>query len=339
MTLHTVLFLVVSGITNGAIYALVGLGIMLIFNVTRVINIAQGEFVMLGALTTAGFMGVAPGVGSVKLAIIAAVVWAIVKMRRGGKALWALVVPLAGGISWWLLDLYAPFHFSFLSSSVLAVVTVAFLGAAMYRLTIQPVANGSMLLFVMIATGVYMTVQGLGLVFWGPDSITLPAITHGSIGIGTSHVSVQRFWILGITLALLALMWALLDRTLVGKSLRACAMNRLGARLVGVSPTRAGLIAFSASAAISAIAGILIAPVTFAGYDMGLTLGLKGFVAAIVGGFSGYTGAVIGGLAVGVVEAFAFYGLSAYGEAIVYGLIIVVLVGRALSFRNAERAA
>jgi len=136
------------------------------------------------------------------------------------------------------------------------------------------------------------------------------------------------------TLLILAQLWLFFERTLFGKALRAAAMNRAGARLVGISPSRAGLVAFAISAGLSAVAGVLIAPLTYATYDMGLSLGLKGFVGAVVGGLAGYPGAVLGGLAVGVLEAFAAYGTSAYGEAIVYGLIVPVLLLRVLAIRR-----
>ncbi len=337
MTSDTALFLLVSGLTNGAIYALLGLGLVLIYNVTRVINIAQGEFVMLGALTAVGLSGGA-AVGGIHLAIAAGVVWLVLEAFR--RRAWVLiaVAALAGAALWWLVRQLQPFHLPPWAAAVLATLLVAFLGAAIYRITIQPAAKVSELVFLIITTGIFLAVEGLGLLFWGPGSFSFPTVHAGGVALGAARISYQSLLVFAATLVLLLLMWSLLERSLFGKALRACAMNRLGARLVGISPERAGLAAFAISAGLSAVAGVLIAPITYATYDMGLFLGLKGFVGAVVGGLSGYGGAVLGGLAVGVLEAYAFYAASAWGEAIVFALIIVILLVRVVTQRR-ERVA
>jgi len=337
MSLNTALYLLVSGLTNGAIYALLGLGLVLIYNVTRVINIAQGEFVMLGALTAVGLSS-GGSVGGIYLAIACGAVWILLEAFRR-RNWWLLPLAAAVGVGlWWLVGWLAPFHFPPLLAAVIATLVVAFLGAAIYRITIQPAAHASELIFLIITTGLYLGIEGLALVFWGPSSFSFPSIGAGSLALGAMHVSFQSLLVFVATLVLLFLIWLLLERTLLGKALRACAMNRMGSRLVGISPERAGLMAFAISAGLSAIAGVLIAPIIYATYDMGLFLGLKGFVGAVIGGLSGYGGAVLGGLAVGVLEAYAYYGISAYGEAIVFALIIVILLFRAV-LRNQGRVA
>ncbi len=337
MTSHTALFLLVSGLTSGAIYALLGLGLVLIYNVTRVINIAQGEFVMLGALTAVGLSGGA-AVGGVYLAIAAGVIWLV--MEAFHRRAWYLVAVAAigGAALWWLVRQFEPFHLPPLAAAALATAVVAFLGAAIYRIAIQPAANASELTFLIITTGLFLAIEGLGLLVWGPSSFSFPTVRAGELALGAARVSYQSLLVFAATVLLLIVMWLLLERSQLGKALRACAMNRLGARLIGISPERAGLLAFAISAGLCAIAGVLIAPITYATYDMGLFLGLKGFVGAVVGGLSGYGGAVAGGLAVGVLEAYAFYGISAYGEAIVFALIIVILLLRTLTQRR-ERVA
>ncbi|TAN11128.1 MAG: branched-chain amino acid ABC transporter permease [Burkholderiaceae bacterium] len=337
MTVQTALFLLVSGLTNGAIYALLGLGLVLIYNVTRVINIAQGEFVMLGALTAAGLTGGA-AIGGIDLAIVAAIIWALMEVYRRRAWIWAPVAPIVGAVLWWAIHALAPFHLPPLAAAIIATAVVAFLGAAIYRIAIQPAARVSELIFLIITTGLLLAIEGLALLFWGPGSFSFPTVKSGEFALGAARVSYQSVFVFGAAMLLLFLIWLFLERSLLGKALRACAMNRRGARLVGISPERAGLMAFAISAALSALAGVLIAPITYATYDMGLFLGLKGFVGAVIGGLSGYGGAVLGGLAVGVLEAYAFYGLSAYGEAIVFALIIVILLFRAIT-RRSERVA
>jgi branched-chain amino acid transport system permease protein len=333
MTMSTALFLLVTGLTNGAIYALLGLGLVLIYNVTRVINIAQGEFVMLGALTAVG-LTTGEATGGITLAILAGAAWAllVLLLRRRWSLLW---LPPVGALALsWLVRVAGPFHLPPLVAVLVATVAVAFVGAALYRLTIQPAAGAGEVVFLIITTGLYLGLQGLGLLFWGPGSFSFPSVHAGQITAGGVRVSYQSLFVLAATFAVLALLWLFFERTLFGKALRAAAMNRLGARLVGISPERAGLVAFAISAGISALAGVLIAPVTYATYDMGLGLGLKGFVGAVIGGLSGYPGAVLGGLAIGVLEAFAAYTTSAYGEAIVYALIIPILLLRVVATRR-----
>ncbi|MEJ2288358.1 MAG: branched-chain amino acid ABC transporter permease [Deinococcales bacterium] len=282
----TALFLLVTGLTNGAIYALLGLGLVLIYNVTRVINIAQGEFVMLGALTAVG-LTTGEATGGITLAILAGAAWGllVLLLRRRWALLW---LPPAGALAlWWLVRAVEPFHLPPIVAVLVATIAVAFVGAALYRLTIQPAAAAGEVVFLIITTGLYLGLQGLGLVFWGPGSFSFPSIHAGKIAAAGVRVSYQSLFVLAATLLVLALLWLFFERTLFGKALRAAAMNRLGARLVGISPERAGLVAFAISAGISARAGVLIAPVTYATYDMGLGLGLKGYVGAVNGGHSG----------------------------------------------------
>lgn len=337
MTADTALFLFASGLTNGAIYALLGLGLVLIYNVTRVINIAQGEFVMLGALTAAGLTGAAPA-GGLNLAVILAVVWVVMEAWQRRRWWWIPAAFVVGAGAWWAIQAAQPFHLPALAAAVVATAVVAFLGAAVYRTAIQPAARVSELIFLIITTGLMLVSQGLALLFWGPGSYSFPVVKAGELTLGGAHIAWQSVFVLGATLVLLLLIWQFLERSLLGKALRACAMNRLGARLIGVSPARAGMLAFAISAALSAVAGVLIAPITYATYDMGLFLGLKGFVGAVIGGLSGYGGAVLGGLAVGILEAYASYGISAYGEAIVFALIIVILLIRAVTHKGGRVA-
>src|SRR5699024_5449022 len=172
------LYLLVSGLTNGAIYALLGLGLVLIYNVTRVINIAQGEFVMLGALTAVGLSS-GGSVGGIYLAIACGAVWILLEAFRR-RNWWLLPLAAAVGVGlWWLVGWLAPFHFPPLLAAVIATLVVAFLGAAIYRITIQPAAHASELIFLIITTGLYLGIEGLALVFWGPFSFSFLCIGSG----------------------------------------------------------------------------------------------------------------------------------------------------------------
>jgi branched-chain amino acid transport system permease protein len=127
------------------------------------------------------------------------------------------------------------------------------------------------------------------------------------------------------------LLGAFTERTLFGKALIATAANRLAALLVGIDTRRIVGFSFGASAAIGAVAGILITPITLTSYDVGTLLALKGFAAAMLGGIGSAAGAVVGGLIVGLMEAFAAgYISSAYKDAVAFLVILAVLLARPL---------
>jgi len=121
-----------------------------------------------------------------------------------------------------------------------------------------------------------------------------------------------------------------------GKALRATAVNRLGARLMGIPTEFAGRLSFFLCALIGALSGILIAPITTIYYDTGFLIGLKGFVGAIVGGLASYPVAALGALLVGLLESYSSFWASAYKEVIVFTLIIPVLLVRSLRTRHVE---
>jgi branched-chain amino acid transport system permease protein len=129
---------------------------------------------------------------------------------------------------------------------------------------------------------------------------------------------------------------ALFGRTVYGKALRATAINRVGARLVGISAEFSGRLSFVLAALIGAVSGILISPITTIYYDTGFLISLKGFVGAIIGGMTSYPVAAIGSLLVGFLESFSSFWASAFKESIVFTLIIPVLLWRSLTTQRIE---
>jgi branched-chain amino acid transport system permease protein len=138
------------------------------------------------------------------------------------------------------------------------------------------------------------------------------------------------------TVGVMLLLFLFFNRTIQGKALRATAINRAGAKLVGIEPAQAGRLSFLFAAAIGCMSGILIASLTTVYYDSGFLVGLKGFVAAIIGGLASYPLAVAGALIVGQLESFSSFWLSAFKEVIVFGLIIPVLLWRSLRAPHAD---
>jgi len=175
---------------------------------------------------------------------------------------------------------------------------------------------------------VHFAMKGLGLLFFGAEGWRTPALVEGSIQLGPVAWTAQTFAVLALTVLLIGGLWIFFGRTLYGRALRATAVNRRGARLVGISTRVAGSLTFTLAAAIGALSGMLIAAITTIYYDTGFIIGLKGFVAAIFGGLVSYPAAAAGALFVGLLESFSSFWASPFKEAIVFTLIIPVLLWR-----------
>ena len=214
-------------------------------------------------------------------------------------------------------------------AAVLAVATVAVVAVVMERLTISPVARMTTLVSLILTLGVSTGLKALMLLVYGPDAEGLRPVTAGGTTVAGVSIRYQDLWILGVAaLVALAVHW-FYDRTLTGKSLRACAEQPVAARLVGISLKRASLLSFVIAGCVGAIAGVLASPVYFTSWESGLTLGLKGFVAATLGGLVSVRGAVLGGLLLGVLENLtAGYLSTGLRDAVAFLLLIVVLVVR-----------
>ena len=336
------LILLQDGVLNGAVYALLGLALVLIFVVTRVIFIPQGEFVAFGALTLAFMVnGRIPGTVNLLLIIgaltfIAELVSTIRSREYAGllkAGFWCLVWPVG-------LYLLAPLVVSTTTplwlNVLFSLALVIPLGPMLYRLVYQPVAEASVLVLLIISVAVHFALTGLGLVFFGAEGWRTPPFMEGEVQIGPITWSAQTFFVLGTCLVLIVALWVFFGKTLYGRALRATAVNRRGARLVGISTNMSGSLTFTLAAAIGALSGMLIAPVTTIYYDTGFLIGLKGFVAGIIGGLISYPVAAVGAVFVGILEAFSSFWASAYKEVIVFTLIIPVLFWRSFGTHHVE---
>ncbi|HLW47889.1 MAG TPA: branched-chain amino acid ABC transporter permease [bacterium] len=268
--------LLLTGLTIGSIYALVAVGFVVIYNITGILNFAQGEFPMIGAMLCA--------------------------------ALLAAHVPLA-------------------PAAAVAVAATCMLGALTERLAIEPAFGSHPLTLVIITFGVSMAFRGVALMVWGADPYALPEFTPGApLEVLTGVLGRQAMWAIALSVLVVGGLFAFFARTLPGAAARACADNAFASRLVGISPRRMALLAFTIAAGIGAIGGIVIAPITGATYDMGLGLGLKGFVAAVMGGLTNAPAAVAGAYVVGTIESLVTgYLAPGYGSAITFALLLIVL--------------
>ena len=268
-----------SGLVVGGIYALIGLGFVIVFSVTRIVNFAQGEFVMLGALLM---------------------------------------------VTWQARGLGTPAAF------VLNVLGVAAVGAVHERVAVRPLRRASGLSVLILTIGAAIALRGAGLVVWGTDPFAVAAFSPGPpLRIAGAVVVRQGLWVLGVAAVVFALLWWFFTRTYAGTAVRACAVNPRAARLMGIRVDRVFLLAFALSGALGAVAGAVVAPITYATYDMGLMLGLKGFVAAVLGGLVSPAGAIAGGFLLGVLESMAAGLLSsAYKDAVAFIVLIAVCLAQ-----------
>ncbi len=329
--------LALDGITNGAVYALLAMATVLLFAVTRVIFIPQGEFVAYGALTLAMLqLGKMPGTVWLLLLMAATAVvvetwqgWrnhvGTARLARNAAATLAWPVAIALIAAW-----AAPRQFPLVVQALLALAIVTPMGGLLYRLAYESLADATVLVLLIISVGVHFAMTGLGLLFFGAEGFRNPSFWDERFSLGPLALSGQTLIIFLATLALIVLLWLFFERTLRGKALRATAVNRLGARLMGISSTGAGRLSFTMAAFIGALSGLLIGPTTTVFYDSGFLIGLKGFVAAVFAGLSSYPLAMAGALGVGILESFGSFWASAFKEVIVFTAILPVLLWRSL---------
>ena len=338
------LFLLQDGIINGAVYALVAIALVLVFAVTRVIFVPQGEFVAFAALTVAALEnGQMPSRPWLLLALgvmaaMAEVIWHFreINLRRLIRiVLLDLALPI---VLLLLTQALAPLKLGQIVNILLAVALITPMGPMLYRIAFEPLAHSSVLVLLMAAFGVHFSLMGLGLLFFGPEGIGTTPLSDTSFSLGTLVVTGQSVAVLIVTAVLLVLFALFFGRTLLGKALRACSSNRIGARLVGIPTSVAGQFSFAIAALLGAVSGVLVGPLMTVFYDSGFLIGLKAFVAAIIGGLVSYPLTVIAALGVGFAEALFSFWASNFKEVLVFTLIIPVLAWRSLYAPHVEDA-
>ncbi|MCG5502066.1 branched-chain amino acid ABC transporter permease [Ectothiorhodospira lacustris] len=265
-----------SGVTIGATYALVALGFTLVYNASHVINFAQGEFLMIGGMSTVSLL--------------------------------AMGVPLPLAIA-------------------MAVALAAVLGMALHKLAIAPARKADVITLIIITIGASIFLRGLAQIIWGKEFHTMPGFSAAeSVNVLGAVMYTQSLWVLAVAGVMVLLLALFFTRTLMGKAILATSMNPGAARLMGIRTQFVLMLAFMLAAVLGAMAGIMVAPITLTAYDIGIMLGLKGFVAAAIGGMGSGVGAVVGGLLLGIAEAMtAGYISSDYKDAVAFLLILVIL--------------
>ena len=265
-----------SGLTVGAVYALVALGFTIVYNASGVVNFAQGEFVMLGGLGTV-----------------------------------------------FLFDAGVPL----LPAAVAAVLIACAIGIALNKLAIEPARGASVVTLIIITIGASIFLRGAAQIVFDKQIHRFPSFSGDQpFQIAGATILPQSLWVIFGAAAIFAGLYFFFTRTLIGKAVLATANNRLAAKLVGVNTNFVMTLSFAMSAAIGAVAGVLVTPITLTSYDVGIALALKGFAAAMLGGMGSPAGALAGGLLVGLIEAMtAGYISSDYKDAAAFIVILGVL--------------
>jgi branched-chain amino acid transport system permease protein len=265
-----------SGVTVGAVYALVALGFTIIYNASDVVNFAQGEFVMLGGMIT------------------------VFAYQAG------IPLPLA---------------------AILAILATAAIGVALNKLAIEPARGAPVVSLIIITIGASIFIRGLTQITFDKQLHRFPAFSGDApIAIAGATILPQSLWVVAGALAVFIGLWLFFTKTLTGRAVLATANNRMAAQLVGINTRYIMTLSFALSAAIGALAGVLVTPITLTSYDVGISLALKGFAAAMLGGMGNPKGALVGGLLLGILEAMtAGYISSQYKDAAAFIVILAVL--------------
>lgn len=216
-----------------------------------------------------------------------------------------------------------------LPAVVLVVPMVVMVAVLIERLCIAPIRKMTPLLSIILTLGISTALKAVMLLIWGPQARGLPAFPGRDIVLAGVSIRSQELWILGISAVVgAAVVWAY-EHTLLGKAMRACAEQPVAARLVGISPRMATMIAFGVAGFVGAVAGLVGSPIYFSSWDYGLGLGLKGFVAATLGGLVSLRVALFGGLLLGVLENLvAGYIDTGYRDAVAFLVLLLVLLVR-----------
>ena len=281
-TLPQLLQYLITGVTQGSIYAMIALGFTLIHNTTGIVNFAQGEFVTFGALVT-------------------------ISCAQAGWPIPAAVVA--------------------------AVAAATALAALLERAAIRPARGASVISLIIITIGASILLRGVAMWVWGPDAQSMRHFSgEQPILLGEAVILPQHLWIMGIVLATMLGLWLLGEKSQVGKAMRACAVNRESARLLGIPASRMVMLSFALSGMLGGLAGAIVVPIAMGQYDMGIMLGLKGFCAAILGGMGNPMGAVLGGVLLGCLESLGIglspSGWSGFKDAIAFSVMLIVLLAR-----------
>ena len=309
--MSTFLQQLINGISLGAIYSLIALGYTMVYGVLKLINFAHGDVYMVGA-----FMGyyLANGLGA--------------------RAAQAIGMSADGFIARGLLGSGAmePSLITALVVMLLAMGICAALGILIERFAYRPVRKYSRLTALITAIGVSLLLENGGQVVFGADPKFFPELfKKRNIELfGGASINSADIIVLVIGIALMIALQLIVFRTKTGRAMRAVSFNLQSAKLMGINTDRIIMFTFALGSALAAAAGVLVA-IRIPRIDplMGILVGLKAFVAAVLGGIGNIPGAVLGGLLIGITETMVVGYLSpTYKDAVAFAILILILLFR-----------
>jgi len=327
-------FLLQDGISTGAIYILIALTLVMVFTVTRIVYVPIGEIMVFAPFNLQWLIqGRTPGTGWL-LIILGAIAfleecYEAWRQKNSGNLLRAallyLVTPAVLTFFLWVCSGPAiPFALKIVAACAVAIA----ISPILYRIAFQPIAASSPLALLIAAIALHFALAGISLYIFGPEAVRTPGLPGIAFNIGEIPVSYQSLLIIAACALLIVALFVFFGQTLYGKALRATAVSRRGARLVGIDTNTASLVTFTIAAVIAAFSGILIGPVSTLYYDSGFLLGLKGFVGATLGGLAIYPMAAAGALSISILEAFSSFWASVYKDVIVFTMLVPILLWR-----------
>jgi branched-chain amino acid transport system permease protein len=337
MDWYSSIFLGLDGLTTGAVYALVGLSLVLVYTTTRVVNVSQGDYLTFGALSFASFIEgsltpllyIVLGVGLVCLLLD--VRRAVSYRRSPGPVIlkYATSAVVLSALA------YAASHSGLIGVQFLAaLLLVASMGPLIYRLTVEPNPGNSPVVLLTCTVGVSLILHPLGLLIWGADPKTVAPLSDLRLNLAGADIAMQSVVILAAAVLMTCCLFVFFRYTLVGKALRAASINRDGAMYCGIPVGVVGRLSYFIAAGMSGLSGMLLAPLVTANYEMGFVVGLKGFVGATMGGLINYPLSLAGVFVVGVFESFSSYFSSSLRDACVFSLVIPILLWRNAGHRG-----
>ena len=213
---------------------------------------------------------------------------------------------------------------------IAGVLATAGIGLAFERLALRPRRDSGPMVLIIITIGGSMVLKSLSRHLFGGSELSLPAFSAGpSIVIAGAAIERQALWVWGLTFVAVAALTWLYSKTKFGRSMRACSLSHEASRLMGIDTARIVMVSFGLAAALGALAGVVVAPLTQTSFDVGARIGLKGFAAAILGGLGNPIAAVLGGLTLGLVESLSIAFISStYKDVIALVLLLIVLFVR-----------
>lgn len=232
---------------------------------------------------------------------------------------------MLGGLT--AVSLYSVLGLPLPVAILLAVIAVTIIGIVFERVAIRPIKNSSTITLIIVTIGASLIFKNLAMIFWGRDPLTLPAFTGDTpIGIFGASIVPQTLWVIGLLGLIVVVLQLFYKRSIVGKAMKACSINPTAAGLMGINTSGIIMLSFAMSAAFSALAGVLITPISMTSYSVGSFLGLKGFAAAVLGGLGNPLGAVLGGILLGILESLSVAVISSgYKDAVAFLILVLVL--------------